>query len=243
LNQKDVGKPMDVEMAALILNLEDQRLYTPAQVVSSGIDRHERTTVYERMRRNLGQWARYHQLPDTFDNRDARGQMNGRYPAWFGKTWKEELAERDRENAVSWLRKRTRTCESPERHRRKQKDLVMPEEANSRKRSGPLTGKAIRFAAFMVTMSLLLLMKSPGQTSDIANPAAKNLRPTEIMALIDFDHKDEPKRFQRRVHPEKFDTAWKTVSENRRLVVAVAQGGCCVLPLNVQPIHLMPALE
>lgn len=101
--QLQAGKSMLVEAAVLICKLEDDRLYAPWQVVASGYDRKTQRKEYDRLRLNLGEWTRYHNIRETFENIDASGKRIGRFPAWYGRTWKEHLGYRDLMAATHWI--------------------------------------------------------------------------------------------------------------------------------------------
>lgn len=94
---------MLLEAAVLIYRLEDDQLYAPWQVAASGYDRSTHRSDYDRIRLNLGEWSRYHNIRESFENRDENGARVGRFPSWYGKTWKEHLGHKDIEAAKDWL--------------------------------------------------------------------------------------------------------------------------------------------
>lgn len=97
--QLQSGKSMLLEAAVLIYKLEDETLYAPWQVAASGFDRKTQRKDYDRLRLNLGEWSRYHNIRETFENKDENGDRAGRFACWYGKTWKEHLGYRDLEAA------------------------------------------------------------------------------------------------------------------------------------------------
>lgn len=101
--QLQSGKSMLIEAAVLIYQLEDECLYSPWQVAASGYHRTSQRQDYDRIRLNLGEWSRYHNIRESFENRDESGQRQGRFPAWFGQTWKEHLGYKDLEAAKNWI--------------------------------------------------------------------------------------------------------------------------------------------
>ena len=111
--QLQSGKSMLIEAAVLIYKLEDGQLYSPWQVAATGYDRNSHRQDYDRIRLNLGEWSRYHNIRETFENRDDQGQRKGRFPAWYGKTWKEHLGHKDLEAAKRWIAQENRRNQPP----------------------------------------------------------------------------------------------------------------------------------
>lgn len=88
------------ECTCAIAALEDEKLYTAAMVARHSVDQDLDPEAYDRLRKTLGEFARYHQFPSFPDGKVKQ------YKAWYGKTWKaarfeeEQLEELAAQTAV-----------------------------------------------------------------------------------------------------------------------------------------------
>jgi len=261
---------MLLEAAVLIYRLEEDRLYSPWQVAASGYDRDLHRQDYDRIRLNLGEWSRYHNIRETFENRDETGKRQGRFPAWYGKTWKEHLGHKDIEAARNWIAQEEKKTQGPQVEEAAassvEQDQTEPaQSANVSGRRRPL--KYWRWAMAVLPLAaaatIFLAMptsvqegSSPNETpaamSEMRGISAKTDKtgPPPQLSVAEFTAARVQARLQRKPfrapqfhHPPVQDLTWEMTLIDGPLLDQVAIMPNCVFLVSRTHKDMMPFLE